>query len=109
MTSLPPHGISGLAGPSEGTRSGTCCAAEKQEGSAASNGSSTGSTGSSGPIARRASVSGDEGDAPAAPRATPPRHRAEELTAGGRLALIEHRGQLYSLRITRAGKLILTK
>jgi hemin uptake protein HemP len=54
-------------------------------------------------------VSGDEGDAPAAPRATPPRHRAEELTAGGRLALIEHRGQLYSLRITRAGKLILTK
>jgi len=40
---------------------------------------------------------------------TPPLHDARELTAGGALALISLEGQIYSLRITRAGKLILTK
>lgn len=38
-----------------------------------------------------------------------PRHDAERLTAGGSLAHIDLHGQIYSLRITRAGKLILTK
>lgn len=41
--------------------------------------------------------------------ATPPVHMAEELTDGGRLAQIRLHGQVYTLRITRAGKLILTK
>ncbi|GGH34177.1 Hemin uptake protein HemP [Cribrihabitans marinus] len=38
-----------------------------------------------------------------------PTHRAEELTEGGNLAQIALGHQLYTLRITRAGKLILTK
>ncbi|MEX0365985.1 MAG: hemin uptake protein HemP [Ruegeria sp.] len=38
-----------------------------------------------------------------------PSHKAEELTNGGNLAHIELGDQLYTLRITRAGKLILTK
>lgn len=38
-----------------------------------------------------------------------PTHRAEELTGGGNLAHIELGDQVYTLRITRAGKLILTK
>ena len=38
-----------------------------------------------------------------------PTHRAEELTQGGHLAQIVLNDQAYRLRITRAGKLILTK
>lgn len=38
-----------------------------------------------------------------------PAHRAEDLTRGGNLAHIELGDQVYTLRITRAGKLILTK
>ena len=38
-----------------------------------------------------------------------PTHRAEELTDGGQLAQIVLNDQIYRLRITRAGKLILTK
>lgn len=38
-----------------------------------------------------------------------PAHRAEDLTGGGNQALIVLHDQVYSLRITRAGKLILTK
>jgi len=38
-----------------------------------------------------------------------PVHAAEVLTAGGAQARIVLNGQVYSLRITRAGKLILTK
>ena len=38
-----------------------------------------------------------------------PIHRAEDLTGGGSLANIVLSGQVYALRITRAGKLILTK
>lgn len=38
-----------------------------------------------------------------------PRHDATRLTEGGTLAHIDLNGQTYSLRITRAGKLILTK
>jgi hemin uptake protein HemP len=38
-----------------------------------------------------------------------PRHAARTLTDGGPLAHIDLNGQIYSLRITRAGKLILTK
>ena len=40
---------------------------------------------------------------------TLPVHRAEDLTAGGNLAQILLAEQVYTLRITRAGKLILTK
>ena len=44
------------------------------------------------------------------PRPQPiPLHRAQDLTRGGALAQIELDGQVYALRITRAGKLILTK
>ncbi|MEM9781886.1 MAG: hemin uptake protein HemP [Pseudomonadota bacterium] len=41
--------------------------------------------------------------------ALPPSHRAIELTGGGGLAHIVHEGQQYVLRITKQGKLILTK
>lgn len=40
---------------------------------------------------------------------TTPIHDAAALTAGGRVARIHLNGQLYALRITRQGKLILTK
>ena len=39
----------------------------------------------------------------------PPLHDARELTDGGQLAHIQLDSQVYTLRITRAGKLILTK
>ena len=39
----------------------------------------------------------------------PPVHEAVALTAGGATAQIVLNGQTYTLRITRAGKLILTK
>lgn len=38
-----------------------------------------------------------------------PLHNAQELTGDGTTAHIELDGQIYTLRITRAGKLILTK
>ncbi len=38
-----------------------------------------------------------------------PQHDATQLTDGGSLALITFNGQVYALRITRQGKLILTK
>lgn len=38
-----------------------------------------------------------------------PAHDAQILTKGGNTALILLNGQTYTLRITRAGKLILTK
>ena len=45
------------------------------------------------------------------PISAPPQpvHRAADLTSGGQTALIDLDGQIYTLRITRAGKLILTK
>ncbi|WP_323042308.1 hemin uptake protein HemP [Gemmobacter sp.] len=44
-----------------------------------------------------------------APAAVLPVHSAMQLTKGGNLAHIVLEGQTYTLRITRAGKLILTK
>lgn len=41
--------------------------------------------------------------------ATLPVHDAHGLTQGGNLALIKLQDQYYTLRITRSGKLILTK
>ncbi|MCR8550155.1 hemin uptake protein HemP [Salipiger sp. P9] len=38
-----------------------------------------------------------------------PRHEARALTGGGNIAEIDLDGQVYTLRITKAGKLILTK
>lgn len=38
-----------------------------------------------------------------------PRYSAQDLTRGGSTAAIELNGQLYTLRITRQAKLILTK
>jgi hypothetical protein len=38
-----------------------------------------------------------------------PVYLAKELTDNGNLAQIAHNGQMYTLRITRNGKLILTK
>lgn len=38
-----------------------------------------------------------------------PEHDAVHLTGGGNLARITLNGQIYALRITRQGKLILTK
>lgn len=46
---------------------------------------------------------------PAPTPATLPVHAAETLTRGGNLAHIVLEEQTYTLRITRAGKLILTK
>jgi len=49
-------------------------------------------------------------DAAALPvRLQAPLHEATTLTAGGHLAQIALADQIYTLRITRAGKLILTK
>lgn len=39
----------------------------------------------------------------------PPEHEAAQLTEGGSIARIRLGESLYTLRITRAGKLILTK
>lgn len=44
-----------------------------------------------------------------APEPGIPVHRAQDLTGGGALAQIVLDGKVYALRITRAGKLILTK
>ena len=44
-----------------------------------------------------------------APPAEPPLHQAEDLTRGGAQALIRLGDRTYVLRITRAGKLILTR
>lgn len=38
-----------------------------------------------------------------------PYHDVTDLMQGGRIAYIQNDGQVYTLRITRAGKLILTK
>lgn len=38
-----------------------------------------------------------------------PMYLAKQLTDDGNLAQIAHNGQIYTLRITRNGKLILTK
>ncbi len=43
------------------------------------------------------------------PAAAAPLYEATDLTKGGDLAQIRLGDQLYTLRITRAGKLILTK
>ncbi len=43
------------------------------------------------------------------PQPALPTYRAEDLTQGGDTAMICLNGQTYILRITRAGKLILTK
>ncbi|MGP9789706.1 hemin uptake protein HemP [Roseinatronobacter sp. NSM] len=43
------------------------------------------------------------------PTQTPPVHDVYSLTRGGALAQIVLDGKTYQLRITRAGKLILTK
>jgi hemin uptake protein HemP len=49
-------------------------------------------------------------DLPADPAAKEtPLHDALVLTGGGAVARIHLNGQIYALRITRAGKLILTK
>lgn len=47
--------------------------------------------------------------APAIPVDAAPLHDARDLTKGGVQARIALDGQVYALRITRAGKLILTK
>lgn len=38
-----------------------------------------------------------------------PIYSAQDLTQGGRIAQIQHGDQIYTLRITKAEKLILTK
>lgn len=50
-------------------------------------------------------------DVPAAPTtgAGPQRIRSEDLLHGRQQIEIEHDGELYRLRLTRSGKLILTK
>ena len=48
-------------------------------------------------------------DAAAMLRDSTPVHEALRLTGGGNMARIVLDGQVYTLRITRAGKLILTK
>ncbi len=49
--------------------------------------------------------SADKAHTPPAEQAIP----AERLFGTGRVVLIEHRGELYQLRLTQNGKLILTK
>jgi hemin uptake protein HemP len=45
---------------------------------------------------------------PAAPEAPPPTYHSRDLFQGGKVVLILHEGREYWLRITSAGKLILT-
>lgn len=45
----------------------------------------------------------------AGPATLQPLHNARELTSGGKQASIQLDDKIYTLRITRAGKLILTK
>ncbi|PLL12472.1 hemin uptake protein HemP [Tabrizicola sp. TH137] len=62
--------------------------------------------------ALRPAPAGDVRLAPALPRSAleaAPLHDARVLTKGGVQARIALDGQVYALRITRAGKLILTK
>jgi len=51
----------------------------------------------------------DDHDGVPAERAAPPVHDARALTRDGATAAILLDGQAYTLRITRSGKLILTK
>ncbi|MFN3644736.1 MAG: hemin uptake protein HemP [Gemmobacter sp.] len=51
----------------------------------------------------------DTGQARASDSAMPPIHDAECLLGGSRIALIRLGASVYQLRITRQGKLILTK
>ncbi len=43
------------------------------------------------------------------PDQEPPIHDVSTLTKGGSIARLIHRGEVYVLRVTRLGKLILTK
>ena len=54
--------------------------------------------------------SSEEPASPAEPQSEPaPVIRSEELLRGTREVLIQHAGELYRLRLTRNGKLILQK
>jgi hemin uptake protein HemP len=63
---------------------------------------------SSSPVTDTGARPGDR-DLPAVPSAGPPRVESRHLFAGGPEVLIAHEGEQYRLRITRQGKLILTK
>jgi len=52
---------------------------------------------------------GTEGERTVAKRSGPTRYLVSELMRGEREVILEHRGQDYRLRITEAGKLILSK
>jgi len=57
-------------------------------------------------------ANGERSDAPAGAAASQPQRRqirSDELFSGQREVLIEHAGELYLLRHTSKGKLILTK
>lgn len=61
------------------------------------------------PVAQSALSPASSAPAPIAPAEGAPLHDARALTKGGVQARIALDGQVYALRITRAGKLILTK
>jgi len=52
---------------------------------------------------------GAESSVPVEKRSGPTRYLVSELMRGEREVILEHRGQDYRLRITEAGKLILSK
>ena len=58
---------------------------------------------------QRFNPAGAERTAALVPSSAPPIHDVHNLTQGGTLARILLDGKEYTLRITRAGKLILTK
>lgn len=45
---------------------------------------------------------------PTTPKKTPPTFQSRDLFQGGKVVIIVHEGREYLLRITQAGKLILT-
>jgi hemin uptake protein HemP len=45
---------------------------------------------------------------PESPQTTPPTYQSRDLFQGGKVVVIVHEGREYQLRITQAGKLILT-
>lgn len=51
----------------------------------------------------------DRTDFPERPESEPPMHDVLALMCGGSIARLVHRGEVYVLRVTRLGKLILTK
>ncbi len=50
----------------------------------------------------------NQAKSPAPPQKAPPTYQSRDLFQGGKVVVIVHEGREYQLRVTQAGKLILT-